>query len=145
MEKNELSMGRRSTPSKGLGPLLSESLSSTGPTKRPSNGSLHGTVDSVGRQNLGSAVENHGSGRRSLSESLLVDPSHSNVSLRKQLHNEEDNSMIMKVAKSSEDENSSQVNHKFSLQLFLFRAYWTTGPKSISSGITKIVINCFSQ
>ncbi|KAM7467076.1 hypothetical protein LguiB_014638 [Lonicera macranthoides] len=115
MEKNELSMGRRSTPGKGLGPLLSESSSSMGPTKQPSNGSLHGTVDSVGRQNLASAVENHGSGRRSLSESLLVDPSHGNLSLRKQLHNEEDNSMTVKVAKSSEDGNSSQTRKQVNI------------------------------
>lgn len=75
-----------------------------------SNGAPNGTVDSVARQNIASAVEHHGSGRRSLSESLLVDqyPGSGNVSLRKQFHDEEDT--VERVPKISEHDSSSQVN-----------------------------------
>ncbi|KAK9287975.1 hypothetical protein L1049_016420 [Liquidambar formosana] len=87
MEKNELSMGGRSTLNKGPGPLLFENRSSsTGWVTQLSNGAPHRPVDSVGRQNLASAIEQHGSGRKSLSESSLIDPNSvsGNVSLRKQ-------------------------------------------------------------
>lgn len=83
MERNEFSTSRRMT-------LLSEKRS-----KGPA----------IGRQNLASAIEHHGSGRKSLSESLLVDPNHGNVSLRKE--NAED--MALKLARSLEDERSSLV------------------------------------
>ncbi|KAK1387613.1 Acyl-CoA-binding domain protein [Heracleum sosnowskyi] len=66
------------------------------------------TKDSVGRQNIASAIDQHGSGRRSLSESLLNHPNPGNVSLRKQLHNE-DERLVMKITQNSEDETSSQV------------------------------------
>ncbi|KAA8548505.1 hypothetical protein F0562_000228 [Nyssa sinensis] len=111
LEKNELSMGRRSTPIKGLGPFLSENRSSsTGSASQQSNGTSHSPVDAAARQNLASAIEQHGSGRKSLSESLLVDPNHvsGNVSLRKQFHHEED-SLAVKMATGSEEENSSQA------------------------------------
>ncbi|XP_043708517.1 acyl-CoA-binding domain-containing protein 6 isoform X2 [Telopea speciosissima] len=92
MDKNEESMGRRSTPEKGPGSLLFENRSCP--------------VDSVARQNLASALEHHGSGRKSISESLLVDPNpvSGNVSLRKQLHNEEEYSNTLKMVKNQEDE-----------------------------------------
>ena len=92
MEKSESSLGRRSTLSKGAGTMISENLlKSTGLAAQPSSTVLNGTVESVARQNIASAVE-HGSGRRSLSESLLIDPNSSagNVSLRKQFHDKED-------------------------------------------------------
>lgn len=75
-----------------------------------SNGAPNGTVDSVARQNIASVIEHHGSGRRSLSESLLVDqyPGSGNVSLRKQFHDEEDT--VDRVPKMSEHDSSSQVN-----------------------------------
>lgn len=97
MDKNESSMGRRSGLTKCNGHLLSEkrSLSTVPP------------LDTLGRQNLGSTVEQHGSGRRSLSESLLVDQNHGNVSLCKELHNEED--VAVRITKNSEDESCSQV------------------------------------
>ncbi|XP_015062435.1 acyl-CoA-binding domain-containing protein 5 isoform X2 [Solanum pennellii] len=109
MEKNELSMGRRSSLSKAAGNLLSGNrLTSTGPASQPLNGTTTSHVDSIARQNLASAVEHHGSGRKSLSESLLIDPSSvsGNVSLRKQFSNDEDASA--KMTKTSGDESPSQ-------------------------------------
>nr|XP_027121119.1 acyl-CoA-binding domain-containing protein 6 [Coffea arabica] len=108
MEKSESSLGRRSTLSKGAGTMISENLlKSTGLAAQPSNTVLNGTVESVARQNIASAVE-HGSGRRSLSESLLIDPNSSagNVSLRKQFHDKED--PTNNVPKISEDGNFSK-------------------------------------
>ncbi|GER55930.1 galactose oxidase/kelch repeat superfamily protein [Striga asiatica] len=100
MEKVESSIVRRSTLSKVAGTLLSS---------QQGNASLGGHFDSVSRQNLASAIEQHGSGRRSLSESLLVDPNSgpSNVSLRKQLYNEE--TPDVNTTKSSEDKSSFRV------------------------------------
>lgn len=103
MEKSESSLNRRSTLSKGAETMISENiLKSTGLAAQPSNTALNGTVGSVARQNIASAVE-HGSGRRSLSESLLIDPNSSagNVSLRKQFHDEEE--PTNNVPKISED------------------------------------------
>ncbi|KAK6117353.1 hypothetical protein DH2020_048871 [Rehmannia glutinosa] len=75
MEKVESSLIRRSTLSKVAGTLLSENNSSSiGLPAQPGNASLSGHFDSVSRLNLASAIEQHGSGRKSLSESLLVDP-----------------------------------------------------------------------
>ncbi|KAL5782345.1 hypothetical protein ACOSP7_007374 [Xanthoceras sorbifolium] len=118
IEKNESSMGRRSTlSSKGPGQLVYEKRSSSaGLATQLSNGSSQHSVDTVARQNLASAIEHHGSGRKSLSESVLVDPS-GNVSLCKQFQNEEDYSTTVKVAKRSEDETSfsqateHRINH----------------------------------
>ncbi|KAI3469422.1 hypothetical protein Pfo_026085 [Paulownia fortunei] len=111
MEKVESSLIRRSTLSKVAGTLLSEnSSSSTGLSAQPSNASLSGHFDSVSRLNLASAIEQHGSGRKSLSESLLVDPNSApgNVSLRKQFYNEEENADVT-TTKSSEDKNSFRI------------------------------------
>ncbi|XP_042517779.1 acyl-CoA-binding domain-containing protein 6 isoform X2 [Macadamia integrifolia] len=94
MDKNEQSMGRQSTPEKGPDSLLFENRSCP--------------VDSVARQNLASALQHHGSGRKSISESSLVDTNSvsGNVSLRRQLHNEEECSNTLKMVKNLEDENS---------------------------------------
>ncbi|XP_071686475.1 acyl-CoA-binding domain-containing protein 5 [Rutidosis leptorrhynchoides] len=90
MEKNESSMSRRMT-------ILSEKrYASTGPAVGP--------VSSLGRQNLASAIEHHGSGRKSLSESLLGDSKHGNVSLRKE-HVDDD--MAFKLSRNSEDDRAS--------------------------------------
>ncbi|KAK2646335.1 hypothetical protein Ddye_021530 [Dipteronia dyeriana] len=108
IEKNEeSSMGRRSTlSSKGPGQLVYEThSSSTGLATQLSNGSSKRSVDTVSRQNLASAIEHHGSGRKSLSESVLVDSS-GNVSLCKQFQNEEECSPTIKMTKSLEDETS---------------------------------------
>lgn len=93
MEKVETSMSRRSTLSKVAGALRAENHSSTIVlSAQPGNNSSHSHFDSVSRLNLASAIE-HGSGRKSLSESLLADPNSApgNVSLRKQFYNEEEN------------------------------------------------------
>ncbi|MFS7894588.1 hypothetical protein Hanom_Chr00s001823g01688101 [Helianthus anomalus] len=82
MEKHESSMSRRMT-------LPSEKrASSMGPTV--------GSVGSFGRQNLASVIEHHGSGRKSLSETLLVDSK-----LRKL---QVDDDAAMKPARNFEDE-----------------------------------------
>lgn len=117
IERNESSMGRRSTPNaKGPGQLLfGKHLSSTGLASQLSNGSSQRSVDSVARHNLASASEQHGSGRKSLSEFSLADPNSvsGNVSLCKQFQNEEEYSTAFKMAKSSEDETFfSQVNFR---------------------------------
>ncbi|KAK9933710.1 hypothetical protein M0R45_020890 [Rubus argutus] len=116
MEKNELSTSRRSLPSKGPATLLPEKRSSTnGLASQLTNGSSQRSVNSVARQNLASAIEQHGSGRKSLSESLLVDsnPVSVNVSLRKQFHSDEEYNTNAKVAKGSEDESSLlQISEK---------------------------------
>ncbi|XWS53656.1 hypothetical protein CRYUN_Cryun10bG0019500 [Craigia yunnanensis] len=98
IEKNESSMGRRSTTGKSVGQMLFAKRSSSA-----GSASQH-SVDSAARQNLASVIE-HGSGRRSLSELSLVDqnPLSGNVSLRKQFHNEEEYNTTVRVTKSSED------------------------------------------
>ncbi|GLT53442.1 hypothetical protein SLA2020_267120 [Shorea laevis] len=110
LEKNDSSMGQRSAPSKGAGALLFEKRSSsTGLATQLSNDSSQRSVDSVVRQNLASAIEQHGSGRKSLSEFTIIDPNpvSGNVSLRKQFHNEEEFIATVKMPKGSEHDNSS--------------------------------------
>nr|GME04611.1 acyl-CoA-binding domain-containing protein 4 [Ipomoea batatas] len=116
IEKNDSSSGRRSTLSKGAGNLLSGNrLSSIVSAAQPCNVAKN-NIDSASKQKLSSAVE-HGSGRKSLSESLLSDPNFvtGNVSLRKQFYNEEETSL--KMPKSSDDESSSQVMERGTRQL----------------------------
>ncbi|XP_058209206.1 tip elongation aberrant protein 1 isoform X3 [Rhododendron vialii] len=111
LEKNESSVGRRLAPSKFVASSLSENLSSaTGLATQLGNGAFPGPVDAVAKHYLASACEKHGSGRRSLSESLLVDqnPASGNVSLRKQFHNEEDNTFVL-MTESSDDGSPVQV------------------------------------
>lgn len=110
-------MGRRSTPNaKGPGQLLFEKCSSsTGLASQLSNGASQRSVGSVARQNLATAIEQHGSGRKSLSEFTLVDPNpiSGNVSLGKQFQNEEEYSTAVKMEKISEDETfSAQVSFR---------------------------------
>ncbi|KAJ0713844.1 putative kelch-type beta propeller [Helianthus annuus] len=86
LEKNESSTSRRIT-------LTSKKCSSsTGPTSGPE------------KQSLASVMEHHGSGRKSLSESLLMDSNPGNVSLRKE-HVDDD--VALKLARNLEDERSS--------------------------------------
>ncbi|KAG9129653.1 hypothetical protein Leryth_017732 [Lithospermum erythrorhizon] len=93
VERTDSSFGRKPTLSKRAGTFLS-----SGATDDP--------VSAVARQNLASAIEHHGSGRRSLSESLLADPN--SVSLRKQFYN--DGVITADMPNGSEDQNSSEVN-----------------------------------
>ncbi|XP_022760508.1 kelch domain-containing protein 4-like isoform X2 [Durio zibethinus] len=105
IEKNESSMGRRSTPIKSAGQMqLGKRSSSAGSAGQLMNGSSQRSVDSAARQNLASAIE-HGSGRRSLSELSLVDQNllSGNVSLRKQFIDEEEYNTTVRITKSSED------------------------------------------
>jgi hypothetical protein len=122
LEKNESSMGQRSAPSKGARALLFEKRSSsTGLATQPSNDSSQRSVDSVVRQNLASAIEQHGSGRKSLSEFTVIDPVpvSGNVSLRKQFNNEEEFNATVKMSKGSEDDNSSLQVDCRSFHLFI--------------------------
>lgn len=110
IEKNESSSGRHSAPSKGPGRLLFEKRSSsTMLAAQLGIGSSQRSAESVARQNLASAIEQHGSGRKSLSDSLFVDPNSAsrNVSHRKEFHHEEENCIAAKTARSLEDDNSS--------------------------------------
>ncbi|KAL9325561.1 hypothetical protein ACSQ67_006206 [Phaseolus vulgaris] len=73
MEKNESAVGRQSAPGKCSASVLLEKHSSSARFASQLKDCSQNLVDSVARQNLASAIE-HGSGRRSLSESLVVDP-----------------------------------------------------------------------
>ncbi|KAM6545225.1 hypothetical protein CsatB_025961 [Cannabis sativa] len=117
LEKNESSISRRHIPNNVPGSSLMEKYSSsTDLASQLSNGSSQRTVDSVARQNLASAIEQHGSGRLSLSESLMdPNPVPGNVSLRKQFHNEEEYSSVVKMTKPEDESSFSQaVEHKIS-------------------------------
>ncbi|KAL6517168.1 hypothetical protein OROHE_017874 [Orobanche hederae] len=113
MEKVESSLIRRSTLSKVAGTLLSEKRSSSvGLSIQQGNASLSGHFGSVSRLNLASAIEQHGSGRNSLSESLLVDPTApGNASLRKQFYNEETPD-VMTTTRSSDGKNSFRITEQ---------------------------------
>ncbi|XP_022979721.1 acyl-CoA-binding domain-containing protein 6-like [Cucurbita maxima] len=79
--------------------------------KEPSLRDRSNPIDSTARQNLASAIE-HGSGRKSISESSLIDTNSipGNISLRKQIHNDEAFDKTTKIAKTQEDDSStSQV------------------------------------
>lgn len=122
IEKNEVSMSRRSTLNKGSELFLSENrLSPTGLATQLGNGTSQYPIESVLRQSLASAIEQHGSGRKSLSESSIVDPNPApgNVSLRKQFHNEEEYNAPVKTLRNLEDE-------CFSSQVSYYPYYWTS-------------------
>ncbi|KAK7264596.1 hypothetical protein RJT34_32205 [Clitoria ternatea] len=104
MEKNETAVGRRSTPSKCPASVLLEKHSSSTRLASQLNDCSQRLVDSVARQNLASSIE-HGSGRKSLSESLVVDPSFptTNTSLRKQFDHDEEYNTDVKIDKNSDE------------------------------------------
>ncbi|XP_073026410.1 uncharacterized protein [Primulina eburnea] len=93
MEKIESSIIQKTTLSKVAGLLSENRASSVELSSQPNDGSLGGHFDSVSRLHLASATEQHGSGRKSLSESLLVDTNSApgNASFRKQFNNQEEN------------------------------------------------------
>ncbi|CAH9101978.1 unnamed protein product [Cuscuta europaea] len=110
IEKSESSMGRKSALSKVAGNLqFGNRLSSILSATQPCNNVSRSNAETASKRNPTSAPEHGGSGRKSLSESLLSDPNSvsGNVSLRKQFYNEGEASL--KIPKSSEDESSLQV------------------------------------
>ncbi|XP_010243563.1 PREDICTED: acyl-CoA-binding domain-containing protein 4 [Nelumbo nucifera] len=113
MEKNEEHVDRRSTPDKGLGQFLFQNCTNATGLAAQFSGVPSCPVGSVARQNLASALEHHGSGRKSISDCLLdTNPTSGNVSLRKQFHNEEECNTSLKILKNIEDENSSSQRTK---------------------------------
>lgn len=108
IEKNELpTTGKQSTPTKGPEILLPENhLPSTGLASPLIIDTRQNNM--CARQNLASAIE-HGSGRKSLSETLLVDPNHvsGNGSIHKQFHNEEEHDIAIKTTRNLKDLTSS--------------------------------------
>lgn len=115
MDKHS-SSSRRSTLSKVQGSLGSSNHSSSTVGllyTQLFDSSLPGPAENVSRQNLASVIEQHGSGRRSLSESLIADSA--NVSLRKQFHCDEE--IVVKTSKSSEGEHVSQEREQRTRQL----------------------------
>lgn len=110
MDKNELTLRRRSAPIKGPASILLEKHSSS--TRLIT--SSQRLVDSVARQNLAAAVE-HGSGRKSLSESLVVDPNYSptDTSLRKQFGRDEVYNTDVKIDKNSDESSFPRVKYIF--------------------------------
>ncbi|XP_054804605.1 acyl-CoA-binding domain-containing protein 6 [Prosopis cineraria] len=103
IEKNEPGLGRHSTPTKGPGSIIFDKHSSTAALPPQPSDPSQRLVNSVARQNLASVIE-HGSGRKSLSESLLADSNSlsSNVSLRRQFDNEEDYDTDVRIDKTAE-------------------------------------------
>ncbi|GKV39000.1 hypothetical protein SLEP1_g46841 [Rubroshorea leprosula] len=108
MEKNESSTGRRSTPSKSKCAVTQQPFGKNPLSTAFATHSSQHSLDSVPKQNLASMIEHHGSGRRSSSESSLIDhnPVSGIVSLRKQFHREEECNTAVKIPKRSEEENS---------------------------------------
>ncbi|PIA61600.1 hypothetical protein AQUCO_00300841v1 [Aquilegia coerulea] len=107
MEKNEQSMGRRSMLDKVPCPSPFENrLCATKLAAHNGSEDRACPLDSVARHNLASVLEHHGSSRRSISESCLVDsnPVSGNVSLRKQFHNEEEYNAALKIYRNIEGE-----------------------------------------
>lgn len=104
MEKNESALRRRSTPSKGPASIILEKHSSSTRLASQLNDCSQRLVDSVARQNLASAIE-HGSGRKSLSESLVSDPhfTPSNIPLCKQFDHSEEYNTNAKMDKNSDE------------------------------------------
>jgi len=111
-EKNE--SRKRTSSTKGQRSVLLEKHSlSTGLASQLKQDSSHHLIDSVVRQNLASAIE-HGSERKSLSETLLEQGSNSlptKISLRRQFDHHEEYNTNVRIDKHSEDESSfPQVN-----------------------------------
>ncbi|CAJ1941068.1 unnamed protein product [Sphenostylis stenocarpa] len=104
MERNESALGKQSAPSKCSASVLLEKHSSSARFASQLKDCSQHLVDSVARQNLASAIE-HGSGRRSLSESLVVDPNFppTNTSLRKQFDHDEEYNTDLKMDKNSDE------------------------------------------
>lgn len=105
LDKTGNSSGRNLAPNKVPGQLPRHNRSSSNELASQLHGASSCSVDSL-RQNLASIIEEHGSSRRSLSESVHADSSNvsGSVSLRKQFHSEEE--LTCKLTRHSDDENS---------------------------------------
>lgn len=104
LEKSGNCSGRRSFPNKNQGHHLHHNRIPSNDFASQLNSASSCPVDSL-RRNLASIIEEHGSSRRSLSETVHADSTTSgSVSLRKQFNSEEESAH--KLAKNSEDENS---------------------------------------
>ncbi|VFQ79232.1 unnamed protein product [Cuscuta campestris] len=120
IERNVSSMGRKSTLSNVTGNMqLGNHISSILSAGQPCNVAKI-NKDSASKRNPTSATEHGGSGRKSLSESLLSDPNSvsGNVSLRKQFYDEEETSS--KMLESSGDDSSSQAVERETRELDRF-------------------------
>lgn len=107
LEKNEQSIGRRATFDNCPHPSPFENRSSVAKLAAQIGSEARACpLDSVARQNLASVLDHHGSSRRSISESCLVDsnPASGNVSLRKQFNNAVEHGVALTVHKSYERE-----------------------------------------
>lgn len=106
LEKNGNSLGRRfSSANTNPGQLMRHHLTSSSDFASHLHAASSCPVDSL-RQNLASIIEEHGSSRRSLSESVLRGTNNDagSGSYRKQSSNEED--LAHKLTRTSEDDNS---------------------------------------
>ncbi|XP_038972198.1 acyl-CoA-binding domain-containing protein 6 [Phoenix dactylifera] len=71
------------------------------------------SVDPVGRHSLASAVEQHASGRKSVSDSSTdLHSISSTMSLRKQFHHEEDYNLAIRMLKSPEDDKHKAMEQR---------------------------------
>ncbi|KAK9139423.1 hypothetical protein Scep_009104 [Stephania cephalantha] len=100
MERNDLSMGRRSM----LDKFPEDCSITTGLTAQVGDGVRPpSSIDSVVKQNLAAVLEQHGR-RRSISETSNEDPNLASGSLQKQFHTEEDYNAGQKMPKNNDDE-----------------------------------------
>ncbi|XP_077218944.1 galactose oxidase/kelch repeat superfamily protein [Tasmannia lanceolata] len=112
MANNQQSMGRQIVPDKDPLIFKNKSTSARELASHLNNGVFPFPIDSGARHNIASAVERHGSGRKSLSESSSVNPNSvsGNVSLRKQFHHEEGCNSAHKMQKILEDDKYKEAD-----------------------------------
>ncbi|KAL5996015.1 hypothetical protein ACLOJK_026088 [Asimina triloba] len=109
MGKNEQSIGRQAAPDKDL--VFKNCSTVTGFASHLNNDVSQSRIESLARQNLVSAVEIRGSGRKSLSETS-VDPNSvcGDISLRKQFHQEEEYSSGFRLQKVIEEDRHKEAD-----------------------------------
>ncbi|KAE8683512.1 anaphase-promoting complex subunit 7-like [Hibiscus syriacus] len=109
IEKNESSVGRRSTLAKSAGQMqfAKHDSSFAGPASQTINSSSQRSDGSTVKQNLASIIE-LSSGRKSLSELSFLEqnPPSGNVSLRKQFNNEEERNATVRITKNPDNSSS---------------------------------------
>ena len=117
LEKNGNSSGRRFSANPNPGQVMQHHHTSSSDFASNLHTASSCPVDSL-RQNLASIIEEHGSSRRSLSETVLGDTTNApgSGSYRKQSSNEE---LAHKLSKTSEDDKTlSQVGYRHSQHRF---------------------------